>query len=655
MPLRCITTPALVAAIAGSLLAPAVRAQVVIDRADYERRLRGMWLAQAVANWTGLVTEGGFQQPPFLTTAAWAPPIGTGTLNMVFQNPWGADDDTDIEYVYLHLLDQHQTTHLTPPQIRDGWISHINTFIWVSNATARSLMNPPASLTPPTTSMLHANAWGLAIDAQLTTEFFGALAPAMPHVALSMADLPIRTTATGHAEHASQFFVLLYSLAAQVPPGLSARDRGLWLVDRARQWIPNSSKAADIIDTVRTDYIANPNPANWERTRDLIYTRYQLNAAASGFVYRGWFESSVNFATGVMVLLYSEGDPLQAIRIGTLSGWDSDNPTATMGGLYGLMLGDDGIRAAFAAQYPGVTLSDRFWIHRTRPTMPDRLPADTAAEDTFTMMASRCAQVVDRAVLAAGGTVLADRWILPAPPATAPLNLNPSVRREALSANAARRALAAESPSTPEFTVTTNAAAIAPAWPTTLSLLADGFEASARGTEAMHWHSTPVVLTPPASGELTVTVDYTQPIALDGARLVKAGAGGFTTLQFEALVGGVWTTPAATWIEPLALTNPSQMVEARFATPVAATALRARGTVPTGNASIVELDGVRTVAACRANCDESTATPSLSPGDFSCFLTRYRSGDPWADCDRSASLSPADFTCFLASYRAGCP
>lgn len=61
------------------------------------------------------------------------------------------------------------------------------------------------------------------------------------------------------------------------------------------------------------------------------------------------------------------------------------------------------------------------------------------------------------------------------------------------------------------------------------------------------------------------------------------------------------------------------------------------------------------ISACYANCDGNTGPAPLSPADFSCFLTKYRAGDSYADCDASSSLSPADFSCFLNKYRAGCP
>jgi hypothetical protein len=48
------------------------------------------------------------------------------------------------------------------------------------------------------------------------------------------------------------------------------------------------------------------------------------------------------------------------IRV-TAAGWDSDNPTATWGGLLGFMSGKEGVEKAFSKEF-----SNRFDIHRTR-------------------------------------------------------------------------------------------------------------------------------------------------------------------------------------------------------------------------------------------------------------------------------------------------
>jgi len=102
----------------------------VIDRAEYADRLRALWLGECIANWTGIQTEGDRSSPPFYDDSDWGPGGFDFILN---QDPWWADDDTDIEYVYCHLMNQHQTNMLSAQQIRDGWMTHINNYIWVSD------------------------------------------------------------------------------------------------------------------------------------------------------------------------------------------------------------------------------------------------------------------------------------------------------------------------------------------------------------------------------------------------------------------------------------------------------------------------------------------------------------------------------------------
>jgi hypothetical protein len=160
------------------------------------------------------------------------------TIDWVFtpdDSAWGADDDTDIEYMYQHLLLEYQTSILSPEQIRDGWLRHIysdeNTpftndrgepenYLWVSNQQAHDLMREQGLL-PPTTSDPALNPHHDMIDAQLTTEIFGLFAPGRPDIALRLAYLPIRTTARGDAALAAEFYVVMHSLAANVDPAKS--------------------------------------------------------------------------------------------------------------------------------------------------------------------------------------------------------------------------------------------------------------------------------------------------------------------------------------------------------------------------------------------------------------------------------------------------
>jgi hypothetical protein len=403
----------------------------VLDAELYESRLRAMWLAESIATWTGLRSEGKITGPPFLTDADWGTNLGKGVLEYVtYLDPWPGDDDTDVEYVALHAMHQAGSAWLTPESLTEAWLAHMDDqYLWVANQQALDLMR--RGVLPPSTGLPAANQHWLKIDAQLTTEFFGALAPGMPEVALRLADMPIGNASRGHASHAAQFHVVLYALAPIADDSLPMIDRILWLVGEARAYLPDTSKAADIVDFVVADYLSNPDKDDWERTRDLVYERYQLNATVNGFKYRQWTESSVNFATGLIALLYGEGDFLRTIQIGTLSGWDSDNGTATMGGLLGLMLGYDGLKSQIENALGPTALSDRYDIERSRNNLPDWTPDDPGAHDTFALMAARMMPLVRQVVNTEGGPLGARAnadspvMVLPRPAHGDPSTLNP--------------------------------------------------------------------------------------------------------------------------------------------------------------------------------------------------------------------------------------
>lgn len=554
-----------------------------LSRCAYADRLRAMWLGEAIANWTGLTTEGVRQDAPFYTDADWGRDQDLDwkmddAIDFVLQDPWLADDDTDIEYVYLHLMTQGSAPLLSAEQIAEGWRAHINDWIWVSNARARGLMQ--AGALPPVTGMGVFNPDYLQIDAQLTTELFGALAPGMPAEALRLANLPILTTAGGYAAHAAQFYVLLYALAAEVDPALPPRDQLLWLVGEARGYLPDTSKSADIVDFVVADFLANPDANDWEATRDRVYARYHRDAADSGYLYQDWTESSVNFASGLIALLYGEGDFRRTVQIGALTGWDSDNGTATMGGLLGLLYGYEALTAAF----PGENLSDRYHSHRTRPTMPDYLFFDLWAEDTFTAMAERMLPLVDAAILQAGGSVAGDLWTLPTPSPQPPLTLNPLEQTYRSSANNQVR----EAGGTIQISVEGESAA------SRTSGIADGLEFNFSGRERLR--RIPGVYERDAdAGEVVVSVVYDRVLNAQAIRLIEGIAGG-SALHAEALIDGEWSPlPEGTRLsdEPDPAV-PYQVFDFILPEPMTLSGIRVRievgGRLP--EASVVELDAV---------------------------------------------------------------
>lgn len=405
---------------------------LVIDRAKYADQLYGYWLGTCIANWTGLVTEmdkigniGELKTGDFYTRADWGQPDqpsiwGNGipsdlspTIDFVLVGPdslWGADDDTDIEYIYQELLLQHQTSLLTGEQIRQGWLAHIKAeeenYLWVSNQQAFDLMQQ--GMVPPATGDPANNPEYEMIDAQLTTEIFGLYAPSRPDVAQQMATLPIQNTARENSEWISRFYVSMFSLASKVDTSLSRKEQLQWMAQSAKSELPEDSYAGKMYDFVWSLYQSG---IPWEDARDSVYIRYQVNQAdgydlTSRELYcNGCFAAGINFAGSLVSLFYGEGDLKETIKIGSLTGWDSDNPTATWGGLIGFMMGKEGIEEAFGQKF-----SNRYHIHRTRIGFPNE------GVDTFEAMATKGLYIIDRVVqeeIGGGVDLEQNRWYVP--------------------------------------------------------------------------------------------------------------------------------------------------------------------------------------------------------------------------------------------------
>ena len=574
LPILCLTL-ALLGPCAPACAQPPQGA-IELDRDRYHDQIEGFWLAQCIANWTGLQTEGRRNEPPFYTDADWPLTFDGRSLRFITdQDPWKADDDTDFEYVYAHLMHLHQRPDLTPTQIREGWIQHINDFIWVSNARARELME--RGVTPPATSIPAANTLYLRIDAQLTTEFFGILAPGMPHAALQLANTPILTTARSHAAHASQYFVVLHALGA-VRGQNALNPVGIeQLVEDALDYIPQTSKAHDIVNLVLSDYRANPNKSDWERTRDLLAQVFMINDAANGYDYQNWTESSINFGSAIVCLLYGQGDLKETIRIGTLTGWDSDNPTATMGGLIGLMLGADAVRD----QFPGETISNRYWISRTRDAMPDYLPSDPVAEDLLSALAQRMLDRVDDSVRMNAGVANSTGWLIPPQPEPSLLHDNPWFNECARSANNSIRAGGGSVVATHSLTTTPIAGSgvASPTW------IVNGREHEPTGTEPpgrTYRYFWTKGAAPDAMGNISLTATYSMPVEVHTIRFIEGDhfpdGGWFDNLSAQARINGVWTPLSTTLSEPLDDLAPFQIIDLTLTQPVTATAIRITGT-----------------------------------------------------------------------------
>ena len=398
-----------------------------IDKKEYLDKLEGFWLGQSIANWTGLITEmdkigniGQIKTGKFYTrhnwggkdeTNIWSSETSNNEINFVFRENgeiWGSDDDTDIEYMYQELLFQSNQTILSPQDIRDGWLKHIKTeeenFLWVSNQKAFDLMNE--GLLPPKTSDPRFNEHFDMIDAQLTTEIFGLLSPINYKYALKMSNLPVRTTGRGDAALISEFYIIIHSLASTINKSKPLDKELIRISDLASEILNKNSYSFKMYDYVKSNFKSG---ITWEQTRDSIYQRYQVDQkdgydiTSRNLYCNGCFASGINFAASLVSYFYGKGDFKETIKIATLSGWDSDNPASTWGGLLGFIHGKDEIEKIF-----NKSMSSTYNIHRTRQNFKNN------GIDDFRNMSMKGTDIVDNVVKKTGGIVdqKNNKWLI---------------------------------------------------------------------------------------------------------------------------------------------------------------------------------------------------------------------------------------------------
>tara|TARA_B100000989_G_scaffold19437_1_gene12771 strand:- start:837 stop:2144 length:1308 start_codon:yes stop_codon:yes gene_type:complete len=391
------------------------QAYIEISKQNYQNQLEGFWLGQLIANWTGLITEndkigniGEIKTGNFYTRENWGKTdqrsiweddsIDKSNINIDYvlkseDEIWGSDDDTDIEYMYQYLQNFYETNILTPAQIREGWLRHIyieeENYLWVSNQRAFDLMLE--GFEPPETSNPDKNEFYDMIDAQLTTEIFGLFSPTKPEFAIEMSRLPIQTTAREEAQEIAEFYIRMYSNASNTKIFNSIKEKIIWLANESRYKLNNDLYPSKMYDYIKGLYDSG---IKWEQTRDSIYYRYQVNQkdeyniTSKNLYCNGCYAAGINFASSLVSLFYGEGDLKETIKIGTLAGWDSDNPTSTWGGLIGFLIGKEMVEKEF-----NMKLSDKFNIHRTRKNFPND------GIDTFENMAKNGIKIVDKVVL----------------------------------------------------------------------------------------------------------------------------------------------------------------------------------------------------------------------------------------------------------------
>lgn len=312
----------------------------IISRDSLKSKIEGYWLGQLVGNYMGFPFEFVYSEEPApvfidhyynVTDSSGIKMNHTdrrGNVNIFADALGGAwsDDDTDIEFVTLHAVEQYGLD-ITYQEITDAWKKHINRFIWVSNRRARDLMEE--GLVAPETGKKEHNPYWYAIDPQLVNEIWSAFYPGMPDQAVDRALWSARITSDDWGTHPTMFYAALYSAAFFEKDIEKLYDIGM-------SYIPQDSPFLKGLQDVKKWHKAN---ADWKVTRELIKKNYLHYPAV---VENPWFyevSAMVNGLCGAMAILYGEGDFIRTTGIAVTAGYDCDNQGATCAGFIGVRNG----------------------------------------------------------------------------------------------------------------------------------------------------------------------------------------------------------------------------------------------------------------------------------------------------------------------------
>lgn len=304
-----------VACLTNSTLAVETPRVVEIPAEELEDKIRGGMLAQIIGNLNGLPHEFKYIDEPG-RVEHYTPSLPEGAFT---------DDDTDLEWVYLHEIARSKTTRLPPDAIEALWKRHINRRIFCANLYARQLMD--LGFEPPWTGNVALNPWAdFNISGQFLCESFGLMAPAMPQTAARIGLNYTRVAIDGEPAQTTQLFTTMIALAFVEENVDTLLDAGLAAVDP-------QCEVAGVVREVRAICAAHPD--DWLGARRAIKERWQRHGGEMRD--RNGYE--LNTACTVAALIYGKQDLVETLRIAFNMGWDCDNNAATAATIIGVIKG----------------------------------------------------------------------------------------------------------------------------------------------------------------------------------------------------------------------------------------------------------------------------------------------------------------------------
>ncbi|MBQ8307216.1 MAG: ADP-ribosylglycohydrolase family protein, partial [Alistipes sp.] len=335
---------------------PATAQKKRISMEDLRDKIAGAWLGQMVGNMYGLPYETKFIEKEGDEKNF---PFGYSKSLIKMEQYDGAfsDDDTDIEYIYLMLMEKYGYEP-TYAQMREGWMYHIRDRVWLANRAALGLMH--YGYTPPFTGMQASNPHWYQIDPQLINEIWAYTAPGMVQYAADKSAWAARITSDEWATAPTIHYGAMYADA------FFEKDIKK-LVLNALRYLPEEDRYAQTVRRMVALYEQYPD--NWQQARAEMAKEYYVDEYE---MTKTIWNANLNGACGILTILYGKGDLQLTMDLGCAMGFDADNQTATVGGILGIMQGGKSIPAQLSMPFKHWTkpFNDRY-INITRYDMPD--------------------------------------------------------------------------------------------------------------------------------------------------------------------------------------------------------------------------------------------------------------------------------------------
>ncbi|MBP1614174.1 MAG: ADP-ribosylglycohydrolase [Bacteroidetes bacterium] len=355
-----------------------------ISKEELKDKIAGAWIGQMVGNIYGLPFENKFVDEPASESRF---PFGyTKNLDKLQKyNGAFSDDDTDIEYMYLLLMEKCGVEP-TYADIRDTWMYHVTDRVWLANRATLGLMH--MGLTPPFTGNKDLNPHWYQIDPQLINEIWGYTAPGMIKYAAGKSDWAARITSDSWAVSPTVLYGAMYANAFFCKDVYQLIKEGL-------KELPADDRYALAVREMMDLYKKYPN--DWVKVRQIMAKKYYIDEPA---MTKTIWNANLNGLCGILAMLYGGGNFQHTLDLSCAMGFDCDNQAATISGLLGVMYGAKSLPKSLTEPIEGWTkpFNDRY-INITRFDMPD-----ASIED----MIERTYQKVLELVCAKGGKVKGD-------------------------------------------------------------------------------------------------------------------------------------------------------------------------------------------------------------------------------------------------------